>query len=329
MTSTKQKILNLLIKEAPGTISGEKMGQLLAISRTAIWKGIQGLKDEGYGIVSHGKSGYALPYLPIVKKKIHEQLTTTFLGQKMQILPTISSTNALAKEEAQQKAENGMVYLAEEQTLGRGRLGRAWSSPKGKTIALSMVLTPEIAPMEASKLTQIVAAAFVDATKDLADVQIKWPNDIVINGKKLCGILTEISAELTQIHYVVIGIGINTNLSLAEMPADIQEKATSLLQILGKEIDPNRLIARFLNTFESYYSDFIATGNYEPTLQICRAHSAVIGKDIYVIHQESKRLAHAVDLDEQGQLIVQFENEKETTPIFAGEVSIRGTQGYI
>ncbi|MGY3778168.1 biotin--[acetyl-CoA-carboxylase] ligase [Isobaculum melis] len=329
MKTTKQKILHLLIKEAPNALSGEKMGQLLAISRTAIWKGIQSLKDDGYGIVSQGKNGYALPYLPIDEAKIRQQLKTHFLGQKMQVFPTIPSTNVFAKEEAQQKPENGKVYLAEEQTLGRGRLGRVWSSPKGKTIALSMVLTPEIPPMEASKLTQIVAAAFVEATKNIADVQIKWPNDIVINGKKLCGILTEISAELTQIHYVVIGIGINTNLSFEEMPPDIQEKATSLLQVLGKEIDPNHLIASFLTTFEKYYAAFIATGNYQPTLQICRQHSAVIGKEIYVIQQDSKRLAKAVDIDEKGQLLVQFENEKKTTPIFAGEVSIRGTQGYI
>ncbi|MGX7418535.1 biotin--[acetyl-CoA-carboxylase] ligase [Carnobacterium gallinarum] len=327
--STKEKVLTYIQKAYPEAISGQLICDDLQVSRTAVWKAIQTLKEEGYAIHSQGKNGYQFLVPPVVKETIQERLQTDLIGKKLTIVPTISSTNTVAKQTADYLPEDGAVLIAEEQTTARGRLGRNWNSLKGKTVSLSITLTPKIAPTSASLITQIVAAAFIEASKNSLPVKIKWPNDIVINGQKLCGILTEMSAELTQIHYVVVGIGMNTNLVKEDLPIDLQEKATSLAIQLGHEIDPNPLISDFLTHFEKLYQEFIQTGSTKAFLDICCEHSAVLGKEIYVLTKKEKKLAYAKTIDDEGQLLVQYQGSSELIPLFAGEISIRGLDGYI
>lgn len=327
--STKETVLTFIQKAYPAAISGQTISEELEISRTAVWKAIQSLKEEGYAIQSKGKTGYFFAYPPIIQETIQRTLTTQQIGKEITVLPSITSTNTVAKQLADESPVDGAVLIAEEQIAARGRLGRNWSSTKGKTISLSITLTPKIPPTSAGLITQIVAAAFVLTIKDQLSVSIKWPNDIVVNGKKLCGILTEMSAELTQIHYVVVGIGINTNLLQTDLPADIQKKATSLAIELGHEVDPNSLIQTFLTHFETLYQTFLQTGSTKVFLDICREYSAVLGKEVYVLSKGEKKVAFAKSIDEDGQLLVHYQDTNEVTPLFAGEISIRGLDGYI
>ncbi|WP_010049485.1 biotin--[acetyl-CoA-carboxylase] ligase [Carnobacterium maltaromaticum] len=329
MTTTKEKVLAFIQEAYPEPISGQLICDKLIISRTAVWKAIQSLKEEGYDIHSQGKSGYYFTQPPVSKVAISAQLNTKIIGKHLTVFPTISSTNTVAKQLADVTPIDGNVLIAEEQIGARGRLGRTWNSTKGKSVALSITLTPSISPTNASLITQIVAAAFVLASEPILPVKIKWPNDIVVNGQKLCGILTEMSAELTEIHYVVVGIGINTNLDITDFSDELQKKATSFALQLGQKIDPNQLISAFLNQFEHLYQEFIETGSTEKFLTICREHSAVIGKDIHVISSKETRQAQAITIDNAGQLIVKFKGDTESTPLLAGEISIRGLNGYI
>ncbi|MDT2011016.1 biotin--[acetyl-CoA-carboxylase] ligase [Carnobacterium divergens] len=330
MSTTKEKVLSFIQKAYPNPISGQLISSELAISRTAVWKAIQRLKEEGYEIDSIGRSGYQFKEPPISKALLQEQLTTTLIGKELLVFPTISSTNTKAKELADQNLiGDGAVLISEEQTAARGRIGRTWNSLKGKTISLSIVLKPDLQPAKASLLTQLMAAAFINSLPESYSVKVKWPNDIVVNGKKLCGILTEMSSELTKIHYVVVGIGINTNLLVEDFPEDISSKATSLAILQNQKVEPNHLISQFLKEFETLYLNFIESEDPTPFLDSCRKASAVIGQDIYLLKGNERQLAHAVEIDDEGQLLVQLAGETDLTPVFAGEISIRGLDGYI
>lgn len=222
----------------------------------------------------------------------------------------------------------GTVIIAEQQTMGRGRVGRSWESPKGKGIYMSIILKPKIDPIMVPKITLVGAAAVNIALKEM-DIEslIKWPNDIVINGKKVCGILTEMNPNLENEMNVIMGIGINANLAIDDIPEELQEKATSLKIVTGKDIDREKLINLILKNFETLYYEFINKNILNITLEICKANSAVIGKEIKVISGDIIRHGKAIDINKEGELIVEFKTGVET--ILSGEISIRGIAGYI
>ncbi|NLY76919.1 MAG: biotin--[acetyl-CoA-carboxylase] ligase [Tissierellia bacterium] len=259
---------------------------------------------------------------------IERHLNTSFIGRYMEYHESIASTNSRAKDLAHQKQE-GTVIIAEEQTQGKGRLSRKWLSPKGKGLWFSILLKPDLEADKVYKTTLIGAAAVNEALKDMGiKSYIKWPNDIIVEGKKVCGILTEMSWGRDRVNYVVMGIGINVNLEAEDFDDEIREKATSLKIVTGKEIERNRLLASILNQVEKLYTPFKERGDLKETIQICRRESILIGKDVRLIRGDSEEIGKVLDIDEQGQLVVEYADGK-IEKVLSGEVSIRGREGYI
>lgn len=327
----ENKILKLLKDNKDSYISGQDISNELGVSRTAIWKHITKLKEMGYEIDSISKKGYKLVESPdlLTYEEIKPYLSTKLIGRKVLHFDTIASTNSKAKEIADLSENNGAVIISEEQTNGRGRLGRTWVSPKYKGLWMSIILKPELNPMEAAKLTQIGAAAVAKSLKELnIDALIKWPNDVVLNSKKVCGILTEMNAELTKINYVIMGIGINVNIEENDFPVELRDIASSLCIEHGKSINRQELTAKILNNFETLYLEFINKGNIKESIDICRSFSAILNKEINIIKNQQITPAIAKDLDDEGKLLVEY-SDGNTEWLISGEVSIRGKKGYV
>lgn len=233
----------------------------------------------------------------------------------------IDSTNIMAKKLAPIE-EEGTVIVAEVQTMGKGRLGRSWVSQKGKGIYMSMILKPKVDVMKVSRITLIGAVAVHLALREMGiDSKIKWPNDILVGDKKVCGILTEMSGDINNVNYVIIGIGVNVNLEEDEIPEELREKATSLKIFSGKSVDKEKLLELILDYFEEFYIPFKENGDIVQVLDICRKNSSVMGREIKVIKGNDVRVGEALDINEDGELVVAFEDGIEA--INSGEVSVR------
>lgn len=327
----KYEVLHLLKENSETFLSGQLISEKLGVSRTSIWKYIKSLKEEGYMIDSSSKKGYRLIGSPdaLTFEEIKKYLNTKYIGKKIIHFESINSTNDKAKELAEQGADNGTIIISEEQVGGKGRLGRLWCSPKYKGIWLSIILRPNINPMKAPEITQIAAAAMIESLKEFnINAKVKWPNDIIIEGKKVCGILTEMSGELNRVNYVIVGIGINANLDKGDFSKDLLDKATSLKIEINSNVDRKALVGTLLNKFEYLYTEFQEKGKIEFSIKICKDNSAVIGKNIKIIKNTDKSYAKALDLDEGGGLIVQYE-DGSVEKLISGEVSIRGLNKYI
>lgn len=327
----KEKIIELLKNNDDDFISGQKISESFGVSRAAIWKYINVLKEEGYGIESVSRKGYRLISSPdvLTYEEIKDKLTTKYIGRTLYYFDTIDSTNIKAKDLASKGAKDGTVVIAENQTMGRGRLGRSWVSPKYKGIWMSIILKPDIKPEKLARVTQIGAAAVTETLRSMGvDAFIKWPNDIVVGNKKVCGILTEMSCELNMINHLVVGIGINVNLDIKDIPQEISEVATSLLIESGSKTDRKKLVADILNRFEEMYQSFIENGHLGKTLDICRENSILIGKEVRIIDGNKEMKAKVLGLSDEGELLVDFGDGKEEK-LISGEVSVRGLYGYV
>lgn len=324
----KNKIIGILLNKENEFVSGEDLSKLLGISRAGIWKHIKNLKSEGYKIESVNRKGYRLIERPIdilTNENIGYDLKTKFIGKNIIHFDTIDSTNDYAKKIANEISE-GTVIISEEQTKGRGRIGRTWDSKKSEGIWMSMILKPDIIPYKATFLTLIAGASIVKALNNLGvKASIKWPNDIIINNKKVCGILTELSSEIDRINHIVLGIGINVkNMDFSQEICDI---ATSLYKE-GYNISRVDIVGSIFEEFEGLYLEYINNNDKEKTLDICRKYSAIIGKDIYIIKGDDKELVRCIDINENGNLLINDMNGNERE-IFSGEISIRGVKGYV
>lgn len=325
----RSKILDELYGNRENYISGEKLATKLEVSRTAVWKHINILREEGYNIETMSGKGYKLlemkdKFLP---KEIERLLLNNSIAKEIIYFNSIDSTNSYAKKEAN-KLQHGTIILAEQQIAGRGRRGREWLSPKGTGIWMSLVLKPNIPPREGIKMTQIAAAAVCESIRDLTglDALIKWPNDVVINNKKVCGILTEMAGELNEINYIVVGIGINVNME--NFPDEIKTIATSLFIESDKKIDRKDLVVNILKKFEELYKQYIKNLDLDETLSIIRRYSAILGKNIRIIQGKLETKVKAIDINEEGLLLVEMEDGNEEL-ISSGEVSIRGEKSYL
>ena len=327
----KEEILKMLKDSNGNFVSGEDLSSELGVSRAAVWKNINQLKALGYVFESASRKGYRLMESPDIlsKNEICEHLNTKYTGANIIHFDSIDSTNTKAKEFASQGAPEGTLVIAEEQTAGKGRLGRHWVSPKHKGIWMSLILRPDINPVYAAKITLIGAAAVNKALEELSiKTSIKWPNDIVINGRKVCGILTEMSAELNKIHYLIMGLGINVNTELSEFPEDLTTSATSLKIETGNHVARKKIVAGILNNFENLYKEFIKYGTIKDAVAICRDNSVLLGKEVRIINGSVEKKARAVDIDDDGQLVIITE-DGSTETVFSGEVSVRGLYGYV
>ena len=316
----KQRILDIL-KNADDFVSGEDISNKTGISRAAVWKHIKSLKNMGYEIDSVTNRGYRLVSSPdlITAEEITQNLNTEFIGRRLFIYDETDSTNERAKASGEIE---GSVFIAEVQNHGKGSRGRGWVSPRGTGIWHSILLKPDIPPSEVSQITLVAGLAVCKAIG--MDAKIKWPNDIVIGTKKVCGILTEMSAETDMVHYVVCGIGINVNTE--NFDAEIKHRATSMYIESGEKQIRNDIIARELNYFEYYYKKFLE-GGLGAILDEYKENCVTIGRDVTVIYKKENVTGKAVDIDENGALVV--ETADGTIRVTSGEVSVRGIYGYV
>lgn len=318
----KEKILNLL-KSNDNYISGEDISKILGITRSSVWKYINILKKDGYQIEGISNKGYKLISEPdlISPAEIKLNLTTTSIGQEINYFKELASTNISAKELAIKDSPHGTLVVCEVQTSGKGRLGREWTSPQGGIFA-SLILRPNIEPIHASKITLIAAAAEAITMESLnIKSKIKWPNDLLVNDKKLSGILTEMSCDMDRINYVILGFGINVNLSKDNIPHDLLNKATSLSIEYGHKFNRSEILYSYLNNFEILYNELINNNSISKTLDICRNYSMLIGKEIIITTRDKDETVFCIDIASSGELLVRDSNGNEKL-IFSGEASL-------
>lgn len=317
----RSRILDIL-KDTDEYTSGEDMSRRLGISRAAVCKHIKKLRDEGYGILSVTNRGYKLTGLPddISAAAVKSMLNTEFIARNIVYSETVGSTNDEAKKYSD--CADGTLFTAERQSSGKGRTGKSWESPAGSGIWMSLLLKPRLAPEEVSSLTLAAGIAVCRAIGGSA--AIKWPNDIVIGTRKVCGILTEMSAEPERVSYVVCGIGINVNTE--SFPEELKDKATSLYIQTGRRHHRAALIAAVMNEFEPLYKQFQQEG-IAPLIEEYKKVCVTLNRDVRVICRNGTVTGRAVDIDENGALEVMTETGRIS--VTAGEVSVRGLYGYV
>lgn len=325
----KQKILNIL-RQQDGFVSGQALCEQLGVSRTAVWKCINTLKKEGYEIESVTRKGYRLLQSPdlLTEESIWEYLPEEVWPGKVICFPSVDSTNEEAKRQAALGAVDGTLFVADHQTAGKGRRGRVWSSPEGRDIFCTMLLRPEIPPESASVMTLVTALAAAAASeKHGGEVcQIKWPNDVILHDRKICGILTEMSLEMDEIAYVAVGVGFNVNRE--EFPDELVDMASSLYRETGRKIVRSAFLADFLREFTERYQIFLREQSFAPFVKEYEKRLINIGRDVRVIRRGQALVRRAVGINEKGELLVQNE-AGETECICGGEVSVRGLYGYV
>lgn len=317
----EEKILNIL-KNNSDYISGEFISTSLNVSRTAIWKHIKSLKSKGYNIDGISNKGYKLISSPdlLNKSEILSLLKTNIIGKNIVLLDNINSTNIKAKELAKKGAPDGTIIISEEQNSGTGRFGRNWVSPKGG-LWLTIILRPKLPPSEAPKITQIAAAAVYKTLKNFnISSTIKWPNDLLLNGKKICGILSEMKCDMDQVHYLVLGIGLNINIDKDFFNGELSSICTSLQIEFNKKFNRAEILCELLSNFEILYNDFITDLNISETIKICRDNSNIFGKQAKLITYNNEEIVTCISLSDTGNLIVKDSNGKEKV-VIAGEIS--------
>ena len=324
----KTEILRML-RETDGYVSGQELCNKFGVSRTAVWKVMNQLKDAGYEIEAVQNKGYHLLSVPdlIDKIELSSIRNTGWAGSEIFYYESIDSTNTKAKELAEEGYPSGVLVVANQQTAGKGRRGRVWISPKGTDIYMTLVMKPDIHPNHASMLTLVAALALAKGIRRETgeEVQIKWPNDIVLNGKKICGILTEMSVQFDCINHIVIGIGINVhNESFAE---EISDTASSLFLESGKHFHRAGIIEAFLEEFEKTYAVFLETEDISRLQKEYNALLVNMGRQVHLLDPKEPFDGKAMGVTNKGELIVDTWESRKL--VSSGEVSVRGIYGYV
>lgn len=331
---SRDTVLKLLQSSGGAYVSGEAVSEALGVSRAAVWKAVDALRREGYEIESRKNRGYRLVSAPdsLSESAIRARLgETARVGTTLRCFEQIDSTNAYLKRVAADGAADGTVAIADEQTGGRGRRGRGFLSPAGKGVYLSVLLRPEVEPARLLPLTGFVAVATCDAVERVASVrpQIKWTNDLVLGGKKLCGILTELSVEGESgaLQYVVVGIGVNASHTKEDFAGGLEDIATSLAIETGKSVSRAALAAAMIEELDRLYAALL-TGETQPYLDAYRRDCLTIGREVQLLWQDTRERVRAVDVDDElGLVVIRGDGRRDV--IRTGEVSVRGLYGYV
>jgi len=304
---TDEKILSIFRKYPGQHVSGEELSEELGISRTAIWKHIEDLRKIGYNIEAEPHLGYRLISLPdrLVALELSQGLNTKIIGKNILSYDTVESTMDAAYDLAIKTKGEGACVFAESQRKGRGRMGRDWQSPRYKGIYASIILRPDILPNETPKITLMTAVSIAKtiSSKFNLEPQIKWPNDLLIDNKKICGILTEMNAEADKVKFLVVGIGINVN----SKQSDLVDTATSLKEKTGDKIDRIAFAKAVLEGLDEHYAIFNEKG-FQPILDELRNFSSTLGRRVKVDFRNRRIEGQAMDVDESGALLVRLDN---------------------
>ena len=325
----KDEILRML-READEYVSGQEICNKFGVSRTAVWKAIKQLKEAGYEIEAQPNKGYHIKSIPDLVNEIELKSiwNTIWIGQEILYFESIDSTNTKAKELADAGYPSGTLVVADQQVAGRGRRGRNWESPAGTGIFMTLMLKPEINPNNASMLTLVAALAVARAIRDVSGqkAMIKWPNDIVMNGKKICGILTEMSAQFDYINHIVIGIGINVNNEI--FPEEIKLTASSMsLECQGRHFHRAMIIEKTMEYFEHYYEIYLRTEDLAELVKEYNSMLVNMHAVVKVLDPKDSFEGKAMGITKKGELIVDTWEARKL--VSSGEVSVRGIYGYV
>ncbi|MCC8126035.1 MAG: biotin--[acetyl-CoA-carboxylase] ligase [Clostridiales bacterium] len=328
----KTEILKMLT-EAQDYLSGQTLCDYFHVSRTAVWKAIRQLQEEGYEIEAVRNRGYRL----IRKDDIYSQtgiasaLKTKWLGHNLVFMEATDSSNNQVRRLAEQGAAEGTVVVADRQDAGKGRRGRSWLSAEGSGVWMSFLLRPQFQPERASMLTLVTALAVADGICETTglDCGIKWPNDLVVGGKKVCGILTEMSSDMDTIQYVVVGIGINVG--MRKFPEELRETATSLELCLGEpeeSVNRVKLIDAVLRHWEERYDAFLQKMDLSLLQDDYQRKLVNVENQVRVLGYSEDYVGISHGITPTGELIVEL-NDGEVRKVTSGEVSVRGVYGYV
>lgn len=325
----KEEILRLL-RSADGYISGQELCNRFGVSRTAVWKAINQLKEAGYEIEAQQNKGYKLMAAPdlMTEAEIKSLMHTDWVAKEVLYFDTIDSTNIKAQELAEKGYQSGTLVVADKQESGKGRRGRSWVSPSGTGIFMTLMIKPDINPNNASMLTLVAALAVAKAITSVTgeEALIKWPNDIVVNGKKVCGILTEMNAQFDYINHIVVGIGINVHNE--SFPEEISQMASSLMiEAGGKRFHRAQIIAETMSYFEQYYDTFLKTQDLSALVREYDKLLVNRNKSVRVLDPKEPFDGKAMGITPKGELIVDTWESRKL--VSSGEVSVRGIYGYV
>ena len=317
---TATKVLEVFLANPKENISGQYISEQIGVSRNAVWKGIEQLRKSGYLIEGVTNKGYVITTFPTKADKHYLQAQLSPFWKDILVVEATDSTNQQLKALADKGQPQGTLFMGREQTRGKGRLGRQWSSNEGG-LWLSILLRPKL-PMEDLSLLTLTMAAIVRESIQLSfgiDTEIKWPNDILCQGKKVAGILTEVKGDMDGVHYVVVGLGVNCNNNIEP---ELTHKAISLQELTNKEINLNSFMLTLTQTFEAHYVDFLR-GDNAKILHINRRHSYIIGKEITISTVKGNEMGKVIDISGDGSLVIQqgFTLKK----VVSGDVSLSET----
>jgi BirA family biotin operon repressor/biotin-[acetyl-CoA-carboxylase] ligase len=320
--STKQHLLGRLKETRGAWVSGEYLSRELDISRTAVWKHVCSLRNEGYVIDSAPRKGYLLKETldRLSPTEIGAALHSKCLGRRIVFESEVDSTNRLARDLAILGAVEGTLVVAESQTGGRGRKGRNWFSPPGEGIYVSLVLRPRFKPAEAPKMTLLTGVALAETLIHTVPsrITIKWPNDVLLGGRKIAGILIEVSTDIDAIDYMIVGVGVNVNTPSDRFPADLRERATSLAAHIGHKVPRAEILGAFLDCFEQYYA-MIDREGFAPVIRRWRELSDMVGRRVRV-QDFDRSLQGTIDgIDDDGVLLIKTA-DADIQRVIAGDV---------
>lgn len=332
----KGKILTALREAGEEYVSGAALCQRFGVSRQAVWKNIAALKEMGYEFATGSNKGYRLIATPdkLYAPEIESYLPENGVCRKVECFDVIDSTNSYAKQLAEQGEPEGTLVVADRQTAGRGRRGRNWESPSNANVFMTLLLRPKLHPSKVSGITLLSALALTRAIGEMASVEakIKWPNDVVIGKKKICGILTEMSSEENFIHYAVVGIGINVNRQ--HFSEELKENASSIYLETGEKLNRCALAARTIALFGEYYRQYERDGNLSFFVEEYNQVLANRNQEVRVYYgmvedatEDNTEVGIARGIDEEGALLVEIDGKEKR--IVSGEVSVRGLYGYV
>ncbi len=321
----RSKLLEAFSNAEGGFVSGQKLSEYIGCSRTAVWKHIEDLRKDGYELEAVRRLGYRITKKPnkISGNEIKIGLKTTKMGHYVHFEETVVSTQKIAQTLANEGAEEGTIVVAEQQTHGRGRMARQWFSPSGTGIWMSLIIRPNIPVQATPQLTLLTAVAIVQAIEEITPLKpdIKWPNDILINGKKIVGILTELQAEADQVHSIIIGTGINVNQAIDDFPEDLHKTATSIHIETNELWDRAQFIQEILLKFENLYTLYLAQG-FRPIKLLWESYAVSLHKPIKARTINGTVEGTAIGIDDAGVLLIQT-NDGSISQIYSADIELQ------
>jgi BirA family biotin operon repressor/biotin-[acetyl-CoA-carboxylase] ligase len=320
---SEEMVLAFLAEARDGYLSGEVLSDKLGLPKAVIFRRIETLRAKGYQIDAVARKGYRLVAMPdrVTGLELSPILSTEELGRTVHAHGEVDSTNDIARDLAEDGAAHGELVIADSQRHGRGRRGRSWLAPPGSSLLFSLILRPELPPARAPELTLTAAVALAEVLSGAGfEARIKWPNDVLIRGRKVAGLLTELSAEAGKVRFAILGVGLNVNLERSELPPEVAETATSLRAERGEPVPRLFLLAAMLAALEGWLDRLQGEG-FAPVRQAWKERSATLGARVTVEEGGERVVGTAVDLDEAGALMVR-DLAGKIHRIVAGDVTL-------